>query len=123
MAKKLTKKQKDFADQYLKTGNGTKSALKAYETTSVNTAAVIAVENLSKPKVIQYLEDKAERAAEIVFELAENAETDAVKLSASKDILDRAGFSAVDKSVNVNVNTNDLQQQILLELNRFRGSK
>lgn len=123
MSLKITKKQKAFADAYLKTGNGTKSALKAYDTKDYNTAAVIATENLTKPKVIQYLESKAEHVAEIIYDLAQNAETDAVKLSASKDILDRAGFGAVDKSVHMNVNTKDLQDQLLRDLNKFRGLK
>jgi len=123
VARKLTKKQKDFADKYLQTGNGAISALQTYDTKDYNTGAVIASENLKKHNVIAYLESKAEKAAEIVFDLAQNAETDAVKLSASKDILDRAGFSAVDKSLSVTVNTADLQNQLLQDLNRFRGLK
>lgn len=104
MATRLTKKEKGFAKDYLETGNATQSALKNYDTDSENTAAVIGHENLRKPKVREYLESKAERAAEIVFELAESAEQDNVRLGASKDILDRAGFKPIDKVQNLNIN-------------------
>lgn len=99
-SKHLTKKQKAFADEYLETGNGTQAALKVYDTESVKTAATLASENIRKPKVQQYLEDKAERAAEVIFELLENAQNETVKLNAGKDILDRAGLKPTDKSEN-----------------------
>lgn len=57
MARKLTKKQRGFVKDYLKTGNGTQAALKNYDTKDINTAAVIAVENLSKPKIVKSIED------------------------------------------------------------------
>lgn len=51
MARKLTKKEKGFVKDYLATGNGTQAALNNYDTESINTAGVIASENLSKPKI------------------------------------------------------------------------
>jgi phage terminase small subunit len=93
----LTKKQKKFADEYLETGNGTRAALKAYDTMSENTAGMIASENIRKPKIAEYLESKAERAAERIFELLNQEENLNVALGAGKDILDRAGFKPVDK--------------------------
>lgn len=58
---KLTKpslKQKTFVAEYLKTGNGTQAALKAYETTDYMTANAIAVENLQKPLVQELVNQK-----------------------------------------------------------------
>lgn len=104
MARKLTKKQEGFARDYLETGNGTQSALKNYDTEDAKTASVIAAENLAKPSIKAYLEDKASKAAEIVFEIAQFGENDSVKLSASKDILDRAGYKAVEKTQSMNLN-------------------
>ncbi len=101
---KLTKKQKKFVGTYLETGNGVQSALAAYNTTSERVAAVIASENLTKPDIRAYLESRAEKAAEMVYMLSQEATAEAVRLNASKDILDRAGFSAVDKSLVMNVN-------------------
>lgn len=52
---KLSKKQKVFVDEYLATGNGRQSALKAYNTTDPNVAGAIASENLTKPNVSEYI--------------------------------------------------------------------
>ncbi|AWV38072.1 terminase small subunit [Leuconostoc mesenteroides] len=51
---KLTPKQKKFADEYIKTGNATQSAIEAGY--SKKTAAVIATENLIKPNIKTYIE-------------------------------------------------------------------
>ena len=97
MAENLTKKEKGFADDYLESGNATKSALNNYDTTSENVAGAIGCQNLRKQKIKDYLEDKAEVAASIVFELAQTAENENVRLGASKDILDRAGYKPVEQ--------------------------
>lgn len=115
MARTLTKKQRGFVKDYLETGNGTQAVLKHYDTDSPDTAAVIATENLSKPKVIAYLESKAEKAAEFVYQLAETGENENVRLGASKDILDRAGFKPVEKSVGLTA-TIDILNDNLKEL-------
>jgi hypothetical protein len=39
----------------------------------------------------------AVNAAEMIFELAQSAESETVRLTALKDILDRAGYKATDK--------------------------
>lgn len=57
MAKKLTKKQKDFIEAYAETGNGTQAALSAYDTDSPKVASVIAAENLTKPSIQIALEE------------------------------------------------------------------
>lgn len=108
----LTKKQKEFANEYLETGNGTQSALKVYNTDKESTAAVIAHENLRKLKIQEYLADKAEVAASNIYELANNAENESVKLNANKDILDRAGFKPTDKT-DITTNGKELPNPIL----------
>ncbi len=97
MARKLTKKQKEFADEYLKTGNGSESAKKTYKITTDGSARAVASENLTKPNIKAYLEDKASRCAEIVYELAEKSKNDAVRLGACKDLMDRGGLKPQDK--------------------------
>ena len=52
----LTPKQKIFVENFSKTGNGTRSALAAYDTKAYFTAAAISEENLKKPAVIRALE-------------------------------------------------------------------
>lgn len=92
MARKLTKKQKAFADEVIETGNGTQSALKTYDTEDYSTAGMIASENLKKPKIIEYIESHAPGAMLRIVEISKTAKNEAVKLSANKDIVDRAGF-------------------------------
>lgn len=53
---KLTEKQKRFADEYIKSGNATQSAIKAGY--SKKTAQVIGAENLSKPMVKNYIDER-----------------------------------------------------------------
>ena len=54
---KLSKKERGFVKEYIKTGNGTQSALKVYDTKSYMTGAMIASENLKKPKIIKALQE------------------------------------------------------------------
>lgn len=53
---KLTLKQKAFADYYIATGNATESAISAGY--SPKTAAVIAAENLTKPNIKAYIDER-----------------------------------------------------------------
>ena len=90
--KKLTKKQKIFADEYIETGNGTKSAKKAYNAktdTPDNTNAAIASENLKKPNIKVYLDEHVEEAKLRIVELSKSAKNENVRYSANKDIIDR----------------------------------
>ena len=56
MDKKLTPKQKAFCDYYIETGNATEAAIKAGY--SKKTAKVIGNENLSKPYLKAYIEER-----------------------------------------------------------------
>lgn len=57
--RKLTKKQKAFADYYIQTGNGRDSAIKAGY--SERSAHVIASENLTKPNIKKYMKQRMKR--------------------------------------------------------------
>lgn len=102
--KRLSLKEKKFADKFLETGNGVKAALEAYDTVNYNTAGVMAHENLKKHKIIEYIQSKAKNAASVIFELSQHSDNDNVRLNASKDILDRSGFKPVEKTQNINMN-------------------
>jgi phage terminase small subunit len=97
MITKLTQKQNRFAKEYLDTGNATEAADRAYKPKKRATARAIGSENLTKPNIRDYLSEKAENAASMVYVLSQKAESEAVRLSACKDILDRAGYF-VDKN-------------------------
>lgn len=53
---KLTEKQKRFCDYYIETGNATETAIKAGY--SEKTAKVIGAENLTKPYLKNYIDEK-----------------------------------------------------------------
>ena len=97
MSRKITKKQKEFANEYLLTGNGTQSVAKVYDTDDYSTQANIASDNLKKPNVIEYLQGISYRVANHVEQLAFKAESENVQMLASKDILDRSGYKPTDK--------------------------
>ena len=116
MARKLTKQRKKFADKYIDTGNGTQSALEATEATTDNSAAVYASNTLRDTKVQNYIAEKAEDAASEIYDLSQNGKIENVRLGASKDILDRAGFKPVEKTQSVNLNVEaDLKDKDGLE--------
>lgn len=58
---KLTPKQQKFADEYIKTGNATQSAIEAGY--SKKTAAVIGAENLIKPNIKSYIAERMDKIA------------------------------------------------------------
>lgn len=55
--KRLTKKQKGFVKDYIKTGVGVVAARNNYEVANDNTARSIASENLTKPNIVKAIED------------------------------------------------------------------
>lgn len=58
MARTLTKKQKGFVKDFIKTGNGTQAALQNYDTKNRRVAQTIASENLSKPIIVKTLQEQ-----------------------------------------------------------------
>lgn len=111
----LTKKQQGFVKDYIETGNGTQAALNNYDTEDDNTAAAIASENLTKPKIqiaiksiAEYIPDEllAQKHLALLNKTDEKGEIDVVAVKAGLDMGYKVkGSYAPDKSVNLNVNT------------------
>jgi len=99
----LRPKHKEFADEFMRTGSRVHSYQKVNPHVTYGSAATGANQVLRLADVQKYIEKKAERAAIRVFELSEQDENLPVALGASKDILDRAGFKPVEKSLTLNV--------------------
>lgn len=87
MSNELTPKQKKFADNYIKTGNATQSAIEAGY--SKKTAPTIASENLIKPNIKSYIGKKmkeieshkimdAKEAMELLTRIARGEEKETV---------------------------------------------
>lgn len=98
MARELTKKQRGFVKDYLDTGNGTLAVKENYKVANDNVAANIASMNLRKAKIQESIQNHAEDAESMVYKLSQTSKQDFIKLNASKDILDRAGYGAIAKS-------------------------
>lgn len=94
---------KAFADTYIDTGNATLAAKESMQVTNDNSAGAVGSRLLRNARIQEYIEDKAEHAASIVYEIAQFGESDPVRLNASKDILDRAGYKPVERTQNINL--------------------
>lgn len=122
MSRKITMKQKKFAKRYIEHGNATLAVRESYAPTTYMTERNIASENLAKPTVREYIESHSEEAVSVVLSLMRGADNETVRLNSAKDVLDRAGFSPIEKNLTMNVNTKDLHEAIVKDLARFRGS-
>lgn len=60
-SERLSKKELAFAQEYAKTGNGTQSALKVYDTNDENMAGVIAYKNIRKDKIMKVVKSIADQ--------------------------------------------------------------
>lgn len=97
MARELTKKQKDFCDEYLKDGNRSKAAEKVYNVKNKNVARNIGSENLSKPNIREYLKGHAQSASETIIDIMNNSQDDRNRIVCAKDVLDRSGNKPTEK--------------------------
>lgn len=130
MARTLTKKQRGFVKDYIQTGNGTKSALKNYDTEDYGTAQNIASENLTKPIIVNAIHKALpdELLAEVHEEglaatFTDKYNTDEPDYATRHKYLDSAyklkGTYAPEKSLNVNANIEDIltdEDRSLLEV-------
>lgn len=92
-----TKKQREFIEEYLRTGNWTQAANKAYNPNNNKTAAAIASENLNKPYLQAEIDKRLQDAKDMIYTLSQSSEKDEVKLRASQDIVDRVEGKATQK--------------------------
>lgn len=112
-----TKKQQVFIEEYVATGNGTKAALKAYDTEDNMTAASIANENLNKPYIEAEIDKRLKDAKNMIYVLSQTSEKDEIKLRASQDIVDRVEWKALQKiqqdtTFNIDLENADLETLI-----------
>ena len=111
MPRKLTRKQKAFADQLIAnpTMSGKAAALKAYGNIAPGTAEQVAHYNMKSPLVQAYMQKHSELAQEAMLELLANSRQFAkggdrdgaayagVAFNIAKDIMDRVHGKATQK--------------------------
>lgn len=97
----FTDKMKKWADTYMETGSLIDASIVAYDLDNTPAhrkyASVLSSTNKKHPLIVRYMEDVATIASNSIMHLAQAAENERVKLSASQDILDRLGYKAPEK--------------------------
>lgn len=132
---KMTEKQKAFCDYYIETGNATEAAIKAGY--SKKTAKVIGSENLTKPYLKQYIDErlakiederiaKGEEVLQYLTKVMRGEEKDQFGLDASLQDRTKAAellgkryrlfVDKVESDSNVNVNSTAKLDSILDQL-------
>ena len=125
--KRITLKQRVFIQKYLESGNGTQSALEAYDTNDPEVASVIASENLTKPnikdEIQRVLSSKGLTLQDITSKLGTIANEKDIRPTASDSIraldillkLHNAYPTQKTQHTNVNIRT-DLNKQDFKDL-------
>ena len=115
MNNKLTRKEKNFVKEYVKTGNGVQSALKSYDTESYKTASTIADANLDKPRVILAIAERLpddlleEKHLALLNKRDATGEIDAMAVSKGLDMAYKVkGSYAPDKNININMSVKSI---------------
>ena len=107
--KEISVKQKAFADEYLQNGgNGLQAAKKAYKTKNDASAVSLASQTLTKVNVREYIADKAGDAAKMIYKMSQTAKHEPTRLNANKDILDRAGYKPIEKTMQITASMSDI---------------
>ena len=106
---RLTKKQKTLVDTIVAFGCSVTEAASKSGYAEGESGRVTASKTLRLPHVQEYMQQcirqsiglNATIASRKVLDLATNAKSEYVQLESAKDILDRAGYKPVDKSMSI----------------------
>ena len=107
--RKITKKQMALVDTIVAKGCSIKEASIEAGYAKGDAGRVTASKTLRLPHIQEYMQQRiretigmnATIASRKVLDLASSAKSEYVQLEASKDILDRAGYKPVDKSMSI----------------------
>lgn len=104
---KLTRKQKGFIRDYVKTGNGTQAIMNNYDLDNSKipekTASVMAVENLAKPSIAKAIAERLpdDLLEERHLELLNKREITIIEKDGEKEIIDQPETQAVSKALDM----------------------
>ena len=106
---RITKKQKLLVDTIVANGCSIKKASEIAGYAKGEAGRVTASKTLRLPHIQEYMQQRvresiglnATKASNKMLELSQSAKSEYVKLEASKDILDRAGYKPIEKSMNL----------------------
>lgn len=116
MATRLTKKQRGFVKDYIKTGIGSLAVKKNYDVSDDLTARTIASENLTKPNIQKAIAEMlpddllGEKHLALLNKVDENGEIDVIAVKAGLDMAYKIKNTyAPEKILNLNV---DIDQEV-----------
>ena len=106
---RITKKQKLLVDTIVANGCSIKKASEIAGYAKGEAGRVTASKTLRLPHIQEYMQQRvresiglnATKASNKMLELSQSAKSEYVQLEASKDILDRAGYKPIEKSMNL----------------------
>ena len=122
MARRLSKKAKGFVRDVVEGATGVQAALNNYDTDKYNVANAIASENLTKPAIIDAIDAAltdeliAKKHLDLLNDNDGNIKAKGVDMAYKVK-----GKYAAEKSIRVNVDINELQNQITQQIAQFRG--
>ena len=107
--RRITKKQKLLIDTIVATGCSITKASKIAGYSEGESGRVTASKTLRLPHIQEYMQQRiresiglnATKASNKMLQLSSSAKSEYVQLEASKDILDRAGYKPIDKSMHL----------------------
>ena len=107
--RRITKKQKLLIDTIVATGCSITKASKIAGYSEGESGRVTASKTLRLPHIQEYMQQRIRQsiglnatiASKKVLDLSTSAKSEYVQLEASKDILDRAGYKPIDKSMHL----------------------
>jgi len=106
---RITKKQKLLVDTIVANGCSIKKASEIAGYAKGEAGRVTASKTLRLPHIQEYMQQRvresiglnATKASNKMLELSQSAKSEYVQLEASKDILDRAGYKPIERSMNL----------------------
>ena len=106
---RLTNKQKTLVDTIVALGCSIKEASSKSGYAKGEAGRVTASKTLRLPHIQEYMQQRvresiglnATKASNKMLELSQSAKSEYVQLEASKDILDRAGYKPIERSMNL----------------------
>ena len=107
--RKLTKKQMALVDTIVANGCSVREASQLAGYAEGESGRVTASKTLRLPHIQEYMQQRvresiglnATKASNKMLELSQSAKSEYVQLESAKDILDRAGYKPVDKSMSI----------------------
>ena len=107
--RKITNKQKLLIDTIVATGCSITKASKIAGYSDGDSGRVTASKTLRLPHIQEYMQQRiresiglnATKASNKMLQVSSSAKSEYVQLEASKDILDRAGYKPIDKSMHL----------------------